>query len=152
MNRAENEEYIIGCVSLLANKITQFGDFILPDITFRQWFLLMMISKMECREKNMNGIAEFVGTTRQNVKKMLVPLEKKGYVMIEKSSNDARALRVELTEKTYQYFLEHDEPAIRETNKLFSMFSDEEIDGFACALGKLLCSFDAYGKERKNNE
>lgn len=150
MNRTENEEYIIGHVSLIANKITQFGDSIFPDITFRQWFLLMMISKMEVQEKNINGIAEFVGTTRQNVKKMLVSLEKKGYVIIEKSSNDARALKVELTEKTYQYFLENDEPTIRETNKLFSTFSDEEIDSLACALGKVLCSFDTYGKDRKN--
>ncbi|MGN0395109.1 MAG: MarR family winged helix-turn-helix transcriptional regulator [Coprococcus sp.] len=152
MNRTENEEYIIGAVSLIANKITQFGDTICPDITFRQWFLLMMISKMECQEKNMNAIAEFVGTTRQNVKKMLIPLEKKGYVSVEKSSSDARALRVELTEKTYQYFLENDEPSIGETNKLFSVFSDEEIDSLASALGKLLYSLDAYGKDRKNDE
>ena len=152
MSRTENEEYIIGSVSLIANKIMKFGDSIFPDITYRQWFLLMMISKMESQEKSINSIAEFVGTTRQNVKKMLVPLEKKGYVIIAKSSSDARALRVELTEKTYQYFSENDEPTIRETNKMFSTFSDEEIDSLACALGKLLCSFDSYGKDRKNDE
>lgn len=152
MSRTENEEYIIGSVSLISNKIMKFGDSIFPDITYRQWFLLMMISKMECQEKSINSIAEFVGTTRQNVKKMLVPLEKKGYVIIAKSSSDARALRVELTEKTYQYFSENDEPTIRETNKLFSTFSDEEIDSLACALGKLLCSFESYGKDRKNDE
>ena len=152
MSRTENEEYIIGSVSLISNKIMKFGDSIFPDITYRQWFLLMMISKMECQEKSINSIAEFVGTTRQNVKKMLVPLEKKGYVIIAKSSSDARALRVELTEKTYQYFSENDEPTIRETNKLFSTFTDEEIDSLACALGKLLCSFESYGKDRKNDE
>ena len=152
MSRTENEEYIIGSVSLISNKIMKFGDSIFPDITYRQWFLLMMISKMECQEKSINSIAEFVGTTRQNVKKMLVPLERKGYVIIAKSSSDARALRVELTEKTYQYFSENDEPTIRETNKLFSTFSDEEIDSLACALGKLLCSFESYGKDRKNDE
>lgn len=152
MSRTENEEYIIGSVSLIANKIMKFGDSIFPDITYRQWFLLMMISKMESQEKSINSIAEFVGTTRQNVKKMLVPLEKKGYVIIAKSSSDARALRVELTEKTYQYFSENDEPTIRETNKLFSTFTDEEIDSLACALGKLLCSFESYGKDRKNDE
>lgn len=152
MSRTENEEYIIGSVSLISNKIMKFGDSIFPDITYRQWFLLMMISKMESQEKSINSIAEFVGTTRQNVKKMLVPLEKKGYVIIAKSSSDARALRVELAEKTYQYFSENDEPTIRETNKMFSTFSDEEIDSLACALGKLLCSFESYGKDRKNDE
>lgn len=152
MNRTENEEYIIGCVSLLSNKITQFGDSILPDITFKQWFLLIMISKMELQEKSINSIAEVVGTTRQNVKKMLVPLENKGYVRIEKSDSDARALKVELTEKAYQYFTENDASAARETNRLFSAFSTEEIDGLVCTLKKLQCSFEIYEKEWKNNE
>lgn len=152
MNRTENEEYIIGCVSLLSNKIAQFGDSILPDITFKQWFLLIMISKMELREKSINSIAEVVGTTRQNVKKMLVPLENKGYVRIEKSDNDARALKVELTEKTYQYFTENDASTVRETNRLFSAFSTEEIDGFVCTLKKLLYSFEIYRKGAQDNE
>jgi len=152
MNRTENEEYIIGCVSLLSNKITQFGDSILPDITFKQWFLLIMISKMELREKSVNSIAEVVGTTRQNVKKMLVPLENKGYVRIEKSNSDARALKVELTEKAYQYFTDNDASTAHETEKLFSAFSTEEIEGLACTLKKLLCSFEIYGKDRPNNE
>lgn len=147
MNRTENEEYIIGRMSLLSNKITRFGDSILPDVTFKQWFLLRMISKMELREKSINSIAKVVGTTRQNVKKMLVPLGNKGYVRIEKSDSDARALKVELTEKTFQYFTENDASATRETDKLFLTFSTEEIDGLACALKKLLCSFETYEKE-----
>lgn len=152
MNRTENEEYIIGCVSLLSNKITQFGDYILPDITFKQWFLLLIISKMELQEKSINSIAEVVGTTRQNVKKMLVPLEKKNYVRIEKSNSDARALKVELTEKAYQYFSENDASAARETNRLFSAFSTEEIDSLACTLKKLLYSFEMHRKEWTENE
>jgi hypothetical protein len=111
-----------------------------------------MISKMELREKSVNSIAEVVGTTRQNVKKMLVPLENKGYVRIEKSNSDARALKVELTEKAYQYFTDNDASTAHETEKLFSAFSTEEIEGLACTLKKLLCSFEIYGKDRPNNE
>lgn len=148
MNKTEKEEYIIGSISLLSNKITLLGDTIFPDITFKQWFLLMMISKMELQDKNLNSIAEVVGTTRQNVKKMLVPLESKGYVKIEKSKNDARALKVELTEKTYQYFAENNEPTACEANKLFSSFSVTEIDSLVYTLEKLLHCFEAYGKER----
>lgn len=77
MNRIDKEEMIIGYITLLSNKLTQFGDNILPDITFKQWFLLIMISKMEIEEKSLNSIAEFVGTSRQNIKKMLIPLEKR---------------------------------------------------------------------------
>ena len=148
MDRTEKEEFIIGSISLLSNKIALFGDAIFPDITFKQWFLLMMISKMERQDKNLNSIAEIVGTTRQNVKKMLVHLQSKGYVSIEKSKNDARALNVELTEKTYQYFDENNEPTASEANKLFSPFSIREIDSFVYSLEKLLYCFETYEKDR----
>lgn len=148
MDKTEKEEYIIGSISLLSNKITLFGDTIFPDITFKQWFLLMMISKMELQDKNLNSIAEVVGTTRQNVKKMLVPLESKGYVVIGKSKNDARALNVELTKKTYQYFDDNNEPTACEADKLFSSFSVTEIDSLVNTLKKLLRCFETYGKDR----
>ena len=71
----------------------------------------------------------------------------KNYVRIEKSDSDARALKVELTKKAYQYFSENDASAARETNRLFSAFSTEEIDSLACTLKKLLYSFEMYRKE-----
>jgi DNA-binding MarR family transcriptional regulator len=152
LNRRENEEYIIGYISLISNKFVQFGDLIMPDITFRQWFLLLMISRMGQQEKTVNSIAEFVGSTRQNVKRMLDSLAKKGYVIIEKSSSDTRALNVRLNQKTYQYFSENDEPLASEMNKLFSAFSEGEIRNLAKALKKLLGAFDAYQKEKENDE
>lgn len=152
MNRRENEEYIIGYISLISNKFVQFGDLIMPDITFRQWFLLLMISRMDQQEKTINSIAEFVGSTRQNVKRMLDSLAKKGYVTIERSSSDTRALNVRLNQKAYQYFSENDKPLASEMNKLFSAFSEGEIANLAKALEKLLGAFDAYQKEKENDE
>ena len=152
MNRTEKEEYIIGFISLISNKIVQFGNLMLTDITFPQWFLLMMISKMEQQEKTINSIAEFVGSSRQNVKKMLNLLAGKGYVLIEKSSSDKRALNVKLTPKTWQYFSDHDALATAEINKLFSAFSVDEIDHLSTALEKLLNAFEAYRMENENND
>lgn len=153
MDRIEKEEYIIGCVSLLSNKLSQAGDTIFPDITFRQWFLLMMISKMEPRqEKNINSISEAVGTSRQNIKKMLVSLEAKGYVVIEKSVHDLRALKVELTDKTHQYFLDNFDIATQQTNHLFHRFSHDEIDSFVCHLQKLMDCLTAHGERKLNDE
>ncbi len=152
MNRTEKEEYIIGFISLISNKTAQFGDLMLTDITFPQWFLLMMISKMDQQEKTINSVAEFVGSSRQNVKKMLNLLAGKGYVMIEKSSSDKRALNVNLTQKTRQYFSDHDALATAEINKLFSAFSMDEIDHLASALKKLLNAFEIYEMDNKNND
>lgn len=153
MDRTEKEEYIIGCVSLLSNKLSQAGDTIFPDITFKQWFLLMMISKMEPeQEKNINSISEVVGTSRQNIKKMLISLETKGYVVIEKSVHDLRALKVELTDKTYQYFLENSNIAAQQANQLFKQFSHDEINCLIRNLQKLMDCLAVYGEKELNDE
>lgn len=148
MYRTEKEEFIIGAISLLANGLTQFGDKVLTDITFKQWFLLMLISRMETEEKSINSIAEYVGTTRQNVKKMLTSLEAKGYVVMRRSKQDARALQVELTRKTYQLFEDKDVPLACETNQLFRIFSDEEIGIFVNLLQKMAKCLELYGEKR----
>ena len=144
MYRTEKEEFIIGAISLLSNGLTRFGDGVLPEITFRQWFLLMLISRMDEEEKSINSIAEYVGTTRQNVKKMLTSLEAKGYVAVSRSRQDASALKVELTQKAYQYLADYDEPLANETNRLFLLFSDEEIESFVSSLKKLRQSLENY--------
>ncbi len=146
MDRIEKQEYIIGSISLLSNKLTQFGDSIFPDITFKQWFLLVMISKMEMKDKNINAIASFAGTTRQNVKKMLEPLKAKGYVSIEKSVQDTRSLKIELTQKAYKYFNDNTITATEEENRLFTPFSDDELTDLSSKLSKLLDCFAAYEK------
>ncbi len=152
MGRIEKEEFIIGSISLLANKLSQIGDVIFPDITFKQWFLLIVIEKMGKAEKNINDIAECMGTTRQNIKKMVSLLEPKGYVSISKSQQDARALKVQLTEKTYSYFKDNSVHAAQETNKLFEMFTSEELDDFVFKLQKLSQSVELYQKRNGKDE
>ncbi len=66
-----------------------------------------MISKMEIEEKSLNSIAEFVGTSRQNIKKMLIPLENKGHGYM-KDPNDKEKWLI-------------DEPAAEVVRKIFAL-------------------------------
>ena len=141
MNRTIYEEYIFGCILLLANKMQVWGDGIVEDITLKQWFLLMLISKMHATNPSVNEIADFSGTSRQNIKKMLGQLEKKGYVLMSKSETDARALCITLSDKTWTYFSKHEEKAADSVNKLFSSISDEELLVTSKTLEKLLVIF-----------
>lgn len=138
MERTAQSQYIIGCISLLSNRLTQFGDDFLPDLSFKQWFLLMMISKMGPDEINVNSIAEFVGTSRQNVKKMLLPLSEKGYVTMQKSTTDARALSILLTRKAKTYLTKNENLADKKTEQLFSSFTDEQLNSLVINLRQLL--------------
>ena len=140
--RTGKENYILGAISLVSNELNGFCGSFLSDITFKQWFLLMMISKMEKGEKSVNLIADFTGTSRQNVKKMLIPLEKKGYVSVTDSEKDGRALSVELTDKTYKFFFDYDGRIAKATDLLFKSFSDAELDLFVSSFRKIIATLE----------
>jgi len=127
MTRTEIVEYVFGSILLLANKMQIWGDNILEDLTLKQWFLLMLISKMKKTNPTINEVSEFTGTSRQNVKKMLEQLEEKKYVKIIKSKMDARALNVSLLRKTYDYFSENEKKCTIAVNNLFSDITDDEL-------------------------
>lgn len=145
--RTGKEFYILGAISLVSNELNGFGGRYIKDLTFKQWFLLMMISKMEKGEKNVNDIADFAGTSRQNVKKMLLPLEKNGFVAVKKSSSDARALSVELTDKAYKFFYDNDGRIASATGALFKSFSESEIDALAASFKKLIACLESHAEK-----
>lgn len=138
MNRTDNEEYVFGSILLLANKFQIWGDNMLDDLTMKQWFLLMLISKMSIQNPTIKEVADFTGTSRQNVKKMLEHLEKKEYVSISKSEKDARALDVTLSRKTFEYFIANEKESAEAVNALFSAITDDELSITIQTLEKLL--------------
>lgn len=141
MNRTNTEEYIFGSIILLANKFQIWGDTVIDDLTMKQWFLLILMSKMDTHTPTIKEIADFTGTSRQNVKKLLGHLEEKGYVEITKSNDDARALSVTLSNKAFDYFKVNEKRGADLICGLFSQISDEELTATSHTLEKLLAVF-----------
>jgi len=141
MNRTTQEQYVFGSILLLANKMTAWGDGILDEITFKQWFLLLLISKMETNNPTVKEIADFSGTSRQNTKKMLEQLESKKFIVLSKSETDARALKVALSDKTWEYFATNEQKAADLVNDIFLGIADDELHSICKTLDKLLLYF-----------
>ncbi len=142
--RSGKQEYAMGAISLLGNWLAHFGGEALGDVTFRQWFLLKMIDQMGPGEKNVREVADFVGTSRQNVRKMLVPLEERGLLVTQTSRRDARSLDVRLTRKAYDFLEKAEVGMAAETDRLFGSLADEELDQTVEVLRRLLLCVDAY--------
>ena len=142
ITRIDKEQYYFGGILLLANKLQVWGDGILPDLTFKQLFLLLFIKEMESNNPTVKEVSDFTGTSRQNVKKMLERLEMTGYVSLTRSKIDARAWGVALTEKSFEYFAEHDQKSAEIVSEMFSNISDEELDSAMQTMGKLFYFLD----------
>lgn len=65
-------------------------------------------------------IAKVIGTSRQNVRKMISILENKGMVKLQPSKTDQRAVYVTLTQKCLDYFTSKENAGNMLLDTLFS--------------------------------
>ena len=145
--RANIEQYVFGTTSLIANRMAAAIDADLSGITYKQWFFLMMIDRMDSLEKSVHDVAQFIGTTRQNARKIIEQLENKGYVETSVSRFDARVLSVKITRKGKNCLTKNAPLVADATGELFADVSDKELTAFAQTLGKLVASLTSEDDE-----
>ncbi|MDF2674455.1 MAG: transcriptional regulator [Clostridiales bacterium] len=139
MDILDKQKFIFGSIFLLANKLQVLGDqyFAENDMTVKQWLLTVMILQFQDGPPTLSQVAELMGSSRQNVKQIALKLEKKGLLTIEKDDQDARVIRLKITEKSYSFWekrVDKDEQYVME---LFKDLSKEETDAMYSGVGKL---------------
>jgi DNA-binding MarR family transcriptional regulator len=136
MNELEKKAFIFGSIFTLSNKLQVFGDTFDDDITIKQWLFLAGVSKIN-GPPTISEVANFIGYSRQNAKRIASVLEENGYVIIEKDKDDARASRISLTEKCIGHFAQRNRRETDSLNDLFWGFDDELLNRFCEGLLKL---------------
>lgn len=144
MNIIDSQKQIFGGVFLIANKLQVIGDqyLVKDDMTMKQWLLTVIISQFQSKPPTLSEVSELIGSSRQNVKQLALKLEEKEFLSIEKDEEDARALRLKLTEKCEVFWEKRKEQDIDFIKNLFSDLSEEEITtvskAFDSIFGKIL--------------
>jgi len=133
----EKKAQIFGSIFTLANKLQALGDKFDKNLTIKQWLLLASIFKSDSDSPAISEVAAFIGTSRQNVKKMGVILEKEGFVTLTKDPNDARILRISFTRKCLDYLSKREKKEEEFLRQLFDGFEPNEIDVIAEGISKL---------------
>lgn len=115
---------IFSSIFVLQNRMQTAGEKLQTKISMKQWLLLAMTAC--CPEpRTLTNIGNLMGCSRQNVKKLALALEKKGFVHLQLSSNNS--VLVELTEDVQCYAKEIGERQMKALSLLFADFSEEEI-------------------------
>lgn len=68
-----------------------------------------------------------MGSSHQNVKQILLKLEKKGFVTIIVDKNDKRKQRIELTDYCRDFCEKNDEMTMSILKKMFAGVSEEQL-------------------------
>lgn len=99
----DDEHMIFGLLFILGNRLQTIGDGFYEGITCKQWFVLVGISVFKEESPTINELADVIGSSHQNVKQLLLKLEKAGFVTLYTDDKDRRKLRVKMTEKCYEF-------------------------------------------------
>ncbi|MFR7819690.1 MarR family winged helix-turn-helix transcriptional regulator [Candidatus Pseudoruminococcus sp.] len=125
---------IFSSIFVLQNRMQTAGEKLQTEISMKQWLLLAMT---ECcpEPRTLTNIGNLMGCSRQNVKKLALALEKKGFVHLLLSSNNS--VLVQPTEEVQRYAEEIGERHMKALSLLFSDFSEEEIGQLFSLYSKL---------------
>lgn len=96
------------------------------EMSCKQWLLMVVCNAFET-PPDLSTLAEAMGCSRQNVKKLAIHLEKDGYITLEKSEKDARSLCVKKTKKGKEFSKDCTELGSLVHQAVFQEFSEEEI-------------------------
>lgn len=99
LDEMKDQQFLFGAIHIIANKketliereLAEFG------VTFKQWLLLAVIQNSFDKAPTLNEAAGAMGSSHQNIKRIAVMLEQKGYILLEKDKRDSRAKRIHLT-------------------------------------------------------
>ena len=73
----EHSYFLLGLLSAFDNRIQAIADSTMQEISWKQFFAIICINM--CKEKpTIKELAEIMGSSHQNVKQILLKLEKKG--------------------------------------------------------------------------
>lgn len=142
----ENQEKaIFNSLFILENQLQTLFDQRIPDLSLKQFMLLSIIRQSQ-EALTFTELGQLMGCSRQNIKKIASVLAKKGYVSIQKSPHDSRALCLSPTKQANTFFTHEFVPYQKELLYLFEIYTAEEITTFFHLLTKLYDGIDHLEK------
>lgn len=120
-------QQIFSTVFYLSNKIQTEGDRLDDRITVRQWMTLLAILHLPEGMANYNQIAGMMGYSKQNAKKLVAVLERKGFVTVGKSDTDHRAVHIQVTESCKSFLRDYYKQGNSYLEGMFKDFDEDEL-------------------------
>jgi DNA-binding MarR family transcriptional regulator len=152
MDELAQKAFIFASIFTVSNKLQTLGDKLDPQITIKQWLLLAAIANSTVEAPSLSEISALIGTSRQNVKKMALLLEKQGFVNIRRDANDARVLRVTQTAKCVEHFKSRYKMELEFLEKLFRDVDADLLSRLYHGLIKLSNNISVMEEQYNQNE
>ena len=118
--------FLIGLLSTFENRFQTVADSFFEEITWKQFFAIICINL--CRESpTINELSEIMESSHQNVKQLLIKLEKKGFIEMIADDRDRRKQRIVTTKKCADFCKRNEKESQIQMNQMFEDISEEQI-------------------------
>ncbi len=122
----EASYFLIGLLSAFDNRFQALADKVMKELTWKQFFAIICTNM--CKEPpTIKELAEIMGSSHQNVKQILLKLEKKGFAEICEDAHDKRKQRVCLTEYCMKFCQANDNVAGAVMAQMFTGIPEEQL-------------------------
>ena len=101
------QPFLLGLLSAFDNRYQAAADAYFKEITWKQFFAIICINL--CKEPpTLNELSDIMGSSHQNVKQILLKLEKKHFVSTVPDEKDKRKQRIFVTDKCRSFLEQND--------------------------------------------
>ena len=128
INSMDKRFALFGYFFAMSNRLQTVGDRFYEEITCKQFFLMICLRLFGNGAPTINELSEIMGCSHQNVKSIAGKLEEKGYLEIRPDSDDARKLRIRLTNKADSLAKKYQKKELDFIDMLFTGISDKQIE------------------------
>lgn len=118
--------FLLGLLSAFENRFQAVADSTMKEISWKQFFAIICINL--CKDSpTVKELAEIMGSSHQNVKQILLKLEKKGFVSITVDEKDKRKQRIYLSDYCREFCEKNDEVTTNIMKKMFAGVPEEQL-------------------------
>lgn len=144
--RENQQKAIFSTLFIAGNRLQTLFDQHIPEVSLKQFMLLSLVR--QAREPmTLTQLGRLLGCSRQNVKKLALALEKKGFVTLQANPRDPRAACICPTGRVEEFFTGSFAVYQQELQCLFAGYTDEELAALFRLLTRLYPGIDALEQE-----
>ena len=118
--------YLLGLLSAFENRFQAMADNTMQEISWKQFFAIICINM--CKEPpTLKELSDVLGSSHQNVKQILLKLEKKNFIQFQTDDADKRKQRIVLTDHCREFCERNDEMSKSSMEKMFDGVTEKEV-------------------------
>ena len=120
------EYFLLGLMSAFENRFQTIADNVMKEISWKQFFAIICISMCK-NSPTINDLSEILGSSHQNVKQILLKLEKKNFIKFQEDKDDKRKQRIILTKTCAKFCEKNNATSAQIMEKMFEGISEKDI-------------------------